>query len=80
MKFLLQIEVDAPEHTGNPDFPRAVHGIQRLQDWLQAARQVQYDFLMDALSDGGSHEAYRAAVKREAELITAAIRTVKEIV
>jgi len=38
MKFLLQIEIDAHEHTGNPDYPREVNAIQWLQDQLQLAQ------------------------------------------
>ena len=34
-KFYFQVEVDAPEHGGNPDFPAYVHAEQKLFDLFQ---------------------------------------------
>lgn len=85
MKFLLQIEVEAPEHTGNPDYPRAVHAIQRLQDWLKDARQVQVHYLMDTYAekpfpfkDEVTKKAYQDAINQEINLIDRAMKTVRE--
>jgi len=84
MKFLLQIEVDIPEDTEIPDFPRAAHGIQRLADWLKDAKEVQHNYFMDTFgtecstTDAARLDAYRAAVKQEIRLITSAIQTIKE--
>lgn len=36
-KFYFQVEVDAPEHGGNPDFPAYVHAEQKLFDLFQSA-------------------------------------------
>jgi hypothetical protein len=81
MKFILQIEVEAPEHTGNPDYPRAVHAIQRLQDWLKAAKSEQLHYLVKVPGqlDFSDDIAYVAAVNEEIAFIDAATMTVKEL-
>lgn len=34
-KFYFEVEVDAPEHGGNPDFPAHVHAEQKLFEMLR---------------------------------------------
>jgi hypothetical protein len=84
MKFLLQIEVEAPEHDGNPDFPRSVHAIQRLQDWLADSRTAQLHSLMDSYKTDAVFpndefkRAYIEVLKEEVKFIDASVLTVKE--
>jgi len=84
MKFILQIEVEAEEHLGNPDFPRAVHAIQRLQDWLADARTTQLHWLMESNKPDMSFpnerfkKVYIKEVEKEIRMIEAATITVRE--
>lgn len=84
MKFILQIEVEAEEHLGNLDFPRAVHAIQRLQDWLGDARTTQLHWLMEtnmsdvAFPNERFKKAYIKEVQKDIRMIEAATITVRE--
>ena len=84
MKFILQIEVEAPEHTGNPDFPKAVHAIQRLQDWLRQATKANLRYLMnlEIREDSYSRETFlkfKESYENELTLIKKSTLSIKDI-
>ena len=86
MKFLLQIEVEAPElEEKDSDFPKSVYAQMRLQEWLQEARTAQLHYLMSVVSgkmsftDEGQKKAYMAAVEAEVQFIDASVLTVTDL-
>jgi hypothetical protein len=55
-KFVLQLEIEAPINTENPNFPKEVYAVEELCEHLKQATLQRLDYIIMALKDQKGEE------------------------